>query len=90
MRHALIGAICLLAVGSASAKTPTDQSPSAPTTVPDIRADTSVPRSGVIQPALGATGDSTVKPPDVDRGMAIRPPGTAGGATPGGTAVVPK
>ena len=90
MRYALIGVICLVAAGSAYAQTSTDQSPSAPATVPDKRADTSVPRNGVIQPAPGATTDSTVKPPNVDPGMAIPPPGTTGGTAPGGTMVVPK
>lgn len=90
MRYALIGAICLVAAGSAYAQTPTGQSPSAPVTVPDKRADTSVPRNGVVQPAPGATTDSTVKPPNVDPGMAIPPPGTTGGTAPGGTMVVPK
>jgi hypothetical protein len=89
MRYALMGVICLVAAGSAYAQPSTDQSPSAPTTVPGNRADT-VPRNGVIAPAPGTTADSTVKPPNVDPGMAIPPPGTTGGTTKGGTTVVPK
>ena len=90
MRYGLIGVICLVAAGSAYAQTSTDQLPSAPTTVPGNRADTSPPRNGVIQPGPGATADSTVKPPNVDPSMAIPPPGTTGGTPRGGTTVVPK
>lgn len=99
MRYTLIGAICLIAAGSAHAQTPPDRSPLPPasvpekqpdTSVPDKQADTSVPRNGLIQPAPGATTDATVRPPNVDPGMAIAPPGTTGGTTKGGTTVVPK
>jgi hypothetical protein len=60
----------------APAQTP---APQPPAVVPDRRADSLLPQSGVIQPAPDATRDATVKPPNVDPGMAIAPPGTAGG-----------
>jgi len=89
MRNALIGAVCLIAAGfgPAIAQTTSGQPPSIPTTPPpDKRADASVPRNGVIHPDPNATADSTVKPPNVDPGMTISPPGTTGS----GSAIVPK
>jgi hypothetical protein len=47
--------------------------------VPDKRADSSVPPNGVIHPAPDASRDKMVTPPNVDPGMAVRPPGTPGG-----------
>jgi hypothetical protein len=44
---------------------------------PDRRAE--VPPNGVIHPAPDASRDKTVTPPNVDPGMAVRPPGTPGG-----------
>jgi hypothetical protein len=60
-----------------------DQPPAAPTqnqpSAPDRRADSAVPPNGVIHPAPDASRDKTVTPPNVDPGMAVRPPGTPGG-----------
>jgi hypothetical protein len=79
MFRIMIGFICLLGaglVGPAYADPP----PSAPAqTQPDRRADSSVPPNGVIHPAPDASRDKTVTPPNVDPGMAVRPPGTPGG-----------
>ncbi len=39
-----------------------------------------MPPTGIIHPAPDASGhDKTVTPPNVDPGMAVRPPGTPGG-----------
>ena len=57
-----------------------DQSPANPAPNPsDKRADSSVPPSGVIRPAPDASRDRMVTPPNVDPGMAVKPPGTPGG-----------
>jgi hypothetical protein len=60
-----------------------DQPTAAPTQnqpgTPDKRADSSVPSDGVIHPAPDANRDKTVTPPNVDPGMAVKPPGTPGG-----------
>ena len=85
-RYALVGAVCLVTAGAALAQTSSGPSSSVPPTTQDKRADAKMPRNGVIHPAPGASADSTVKPPNVDPGMSIAPPGTAGN----GTAVVPK
>jgi hypothetical protein len=47
--------------------------------VPDKQADSSLPSGGVIKPPPDATPDTTLRPPNVDPGMAISPPGTPGG-----------
>jgi hypothetical protein len=80
MRHVLIGAICLAAAGVAAALAETGQPPTAPPP------DASAPQNGVIRPLPNSSADSTVKPPNVDPGMSIPPPGTAGS----GSKVVPK
>lgn len=76
----------LLGAGLASARAdvPANQSPTrmpdATTSAPEKRADSSVPRDGVIMPAPGTGGRTvTVTPPNVDPGMTIAPPGTPGG-----------
>jgi hypothetical protein len=83
MPRIVIGIALLLAVGfvPAYSEVPSGQeraqTPS--TVVPDKRPDSSVPSSGVIQPAPDTSRDATVRPPNVDPGMAISPPGTPGG-----------
>ncbi|HEX3992274.1 MAG TPA: hypothetical protein VHX39_13970 [Acetobacteraceae bacterium] len=58
-----------------------DQPPSTPAqNQPGKRADSAVPPNGIIHPAPDAGGhDKMVTPPNVDPGMAVRPPGTPGG-----------
>jgi hypothetical protein len=85
-RYSLIAAICFVATGPTVAQTSNGPSSPAPPTAPDKRADANMPRNGVIHPAPGGTADSMVKPPNVDPGMTIPPPGTPGN----GEAVVPK
>ena len=81
MFRVMLSVICLLGGGSV-ASAYADQSPANPTqsspTTPDKRADT-VPPSGVIRPAPDASRDRMVTPPNVDPGMAVKPPGTPGG-----------
>jgi hypothetical protein len=83
MLRTAIGIALLLTVGlvPAYSEAPSGQeraqTPS--TVVPDKRPDSSVPSSGVIQPAPDTSRDATVRPPNVDPGMAISPPGTPGG-----------
>jgi hypothetical protein len=96
MRRMLIGAICLAAAGlpRAHAETrsvPPNSEQAAPadkgtTSAPDGPAETSAPDNGVVHPAPNATHDTEVKPPNVDPGMAIAPPGTPGS----GVNVTPK
>jgi hypothetical protein len=90
MLRILFGVICLSGIGLAPALAEVSpaqplvapaQTPAPPAVVPDKRADSSLPQSGVIQPAPDATHDATVKPPNVDPAMSIPPPGTAGGNT---------
>jgi hypothetical protein len=80
MFRLVIRFICLLGL---VAPAYADPPPSAPTqsqpAAPDRQADTSVPPSGIIHPAPDASRDKTVTPPNVDPGMAVRPPGTPGG-----------
>jgi hypothetical protein len=85
-RYALVGAVCLVAAGAAQAQTSNGPSSSVPPGTQDKQADANMSRNGVIHPAPGASADSTVKPPNVDPGMTIPPPGTPGN----GAAVVPK
>jgi hypothetical protein len=47
--------------------------------VPDKPPVLSVPSDGVIRPIPDASRDSTVKPPNIDPGMTVPPPGTPGG-----------
>ncbi|MGA3003506.1 MAG: hypothetical protein ABSE20_17465 [Acetobacteraceae bacterium] len=57
-----------------------EQPPSAPTqNQPGRRAGSAVPPNGIIHPAPDASRGNTVTPPNVDPGMAVRPPGTPGG-----------
>jgi len=97
MRHATMGVLILSAigVGSAFAQTsapstnpPMVTEPAKPAVPEDRRAETSLPRDGVIVPAPGASGDTgtTVHPPNVDPGIDVVPPG----AVAGGTKVTPK
>ena len=96
MRYALVGAVCALTIGSAWAMaadgektplpligeaSPKSAAPDAGAPAPGQRAD-SVPPSGVVKPAPDATRDTTVKPPNVDPGMAISPPGSPGNGAP--------
>ena len=75
-----------LAPAYAEAPSSATQTPDRPTVAPDKqsdldgkRADSSTPRSGVIQPAPDAGRGTTVMPPNVDPAMTIPPPGTPGG-----------
>jgi hypothetical protein len=90
MRRAAI-TICLLSIGLTpaysevspgsappAARSPGQTPPNGTAPAPRLRAD-QVPSSGVIQPGPDATPDATVKPPNVDPGMTIPPPGTPGG-----------
>jgi len=82
MRRTMIGLIWLLGLAPAFAAAPSDQAPAPgdrPMVTPDKRADSSVPSSGVIQPTPEAGHGSTVRPPNVDPGMTVAPPGTPGG-----------
>ena len=85
MVRAVIGIMWLLATAviPAWSAAPSGQEPAATpngaTVVPDKRADSSVPSSGVIQPSPDASRDTTVTPPNVDPAMTIPPPGTPGG-----------
>jgi len=84
VRHVLISTICLCAATVAPAHSQTPSSPSprqAPQTAtpPNKRADSVVPRDGVINPGADSTVDSTVRPPNVDPNITIPPPGTPGG-----------
>jgi hypothetical protein len=82
MFRVMISVIYLSGIGLA-APVYADQPPSAPTkippSVPDRRADSTVPSDGVIHPGPDASRDRTVTPPNVDPGMTVRPPGTPGG-----------
>ena len=85
MLRIMFGISLLLSAGLAPAHSetpagePRTQTPGGAMAVPDQRADSSVARDGVIVPAPDAGRDATVKPPNVDPGMTIAPPGTPGG-----------
>jgi hypothetical protein len=81
MVRVMISVIYLLGIGL-GASAYADQSPSTPAQnqpgPPNRQAD-SVPPNGVIHPAPDASRDKMVTPPNVDPGMAVKPPGTPGG-----------
>ena len=83
MLRTVIGVICLLGTGPlapAHSEQPPGQPPSGGATgAPDNRAGPSMPPNGVINPTPEAGHDTTLRPPNVDPGMTIRPPGTPGG-----------
>ena len=91
MLRAIVGLMCLLGIAGApaysqvssgqspSVQSPAQPPPGGPAGAPDKRADSSVPPSGVIRPGPDASRDTTVRPPNVDPGMTIPPPGTPGG-----------
>jgi hypothetical protein len=83
MFRVLIGGIWLLGVGlltPAYSQQPPGQPPSGgASTVPDKRADPAMPQNGVINPAPEAGHNTTLRPPNVDPGLTIPPPGTPGG-----------
>jgi hypothetical protein len=79
MFRVMLSVLTLLGAGlitSANADQPATNPTADP---PDKRADSSVPPSGVIRPAPDASRDRMVTPPNVDPGMAVKPPGTPGG-----------
>ncbi len=83
MLRIAIGLLCVLGISHAYAdEGPASNGPATGTKpgveTPGMRADT-VPPSGVIHPAPDASHDVTVKPPNVDPGITIPPPGTPGG-----------
>ena len=90
MRHTAMGVLILSAigVGSALAQTsapntnpPMVTEPAKPAIPEDRRADASRPRDGVITPAPDASADpgTTVRPPNIDPGINVVPPGSVGG-----------
>jgi hypothetical protein len=75
--YRIIPVICLLGLGPGFSQQACSEPAPAPT--PSEKRADSLPPNGVIHPAPEASRDQTVRPPDVDPGMAIPPPGTPGG-----------
>jgi hypothetical protein len=89
MRHMMLAIACVTAsFGSAQAQVSPAPPAPAPSATPrqDQRADSGVPKDGVIRPDTGSTPDIAVKPPNVDPNITVPAPGTPGGDT----KVVPK
>jgi hypothetical protein len=79
MFRVMLSVLTLLGAGLVTSAN-AEHTPTNPTAdSPDKRADSSVPPSGVIRPAPDASRDRMVTPPNVDPGMAVKPPGTPGG-----------